>query len=143
MKQYKLDNKLKQSLNSGETTTVLTALQKLQERGNKLYLPILFDLLISNPEKSIVKEIEKLLENIKDKETVETFIEALKNDKYNPIKKTLLTACWQSGLDFSAHVPFFVQMVIADDLELAFEAFTVVENLRIKPENETIAVVEE
>ena len=51
-------------------------------------------------------------------------------------------ACWQNGLDYSLFLLVFVDFVIKEDWETAFEAFTVIENMEFLPENETIAEAE-
>jgi len=133
MNSEKPNQKIIDNLFSTQMDVVISALQKIKEKGNKSYLPILFDLLISNHEDEIEKEIKKILGTIKDRETVPVFIQALEDKKYKTIQKILLTACWQNGLDFSNSLPFFVNVVINEDWEIAFEAFTVIENMENFP----------
>ncbi len=99
---------------------------------------MLFDLLNSNPAKEITDEINKLLSTVKDKETTESFIEAVTDKKYKPIRKLILTACWQNGLDFSNYLPVFVDIIINDDWENAFEAFTIIDNFEFLPEQKIV-----
>ena len=54
------------------------------------------------------------------------------------IRKTILTACWQNGLDFSNFLPVFIDIIINDEWEIAFEAFTIVDNLEFSPSEEII-----
>lgn len=129
MNNEKPDQNILNSLFSAQTDVVILALQEIKVKGNKTYLPLLFDLLKTNPEKEIEKEIKKILGTIKDKETVPVFIQALEDKKYKTIQKILLTACWQNGLDFSNSLPFFVNLVINEDWEIAFEAFTIIESM--------------
>ncbi|MBT3385544.1 MAG: hypothetical protein HN778_00290 [Prolixibacteraceae bacterium] len=136
MNTEKPDHKIVKNLFSAQTDKVLLALQKIKEKGNKTYLPVLFDLLITNPEEEIEREIKKILGTVKDKETVPGFITALENKKYKTIQKTILIACWQNGMDFSDHLPFFVNLVINEDWKIAFEAFTVIENMEYFPGKE-------
>ncbi|QGY45512.1 hypothetical protein GM418_18100 [Maribellus comscasis] len=138
MNQEKLNKNIQAELFSTNQATVIAAIQKISVQGNKLYIPILLDLLLSNREEEIEKEITKLLGNVKAKTTVPIFIEALENKKYIPIKKAILTACWQNGLDYHDYLPVFVNIVINDNWENAFEAFTVVDNLEYLPSDEII-----
>jgi hypothetical protein len=39
-------------------------------------------------------------------------------------------------MDFSDHLPFFVNLVINEDWKIAFEAFTVIENMEYFPGKE-------
>lgn len=129
----KIDSGIQQKLFSAKTEAVVLALQSIKEKGNKAYMPLLFDLLNTQPEKAIEQEILDILATVKDKETVNAFMRALENDKYKPIRKTILSACWQNGLDFSTFMPVFIDMIITEDWEVAFEAFTIVDNLEMMP----------
>lgn len=134
----KIDSNIKENLFSTNTETVISAIKSIKQHGNKFYLPIFFELLNSNPEKEIEDEIKNLLATIKDKETIASFIQAIEDKKYQPILKSLLMACWQNGLDFSNYLPVFVDIVINENWEIAFEAFTIIDNLEFLPEQEII-----
>ncbi|MCF6333297.1 MAG: hypothetical protein L3J11_08430 [Draconibacterium sp.] len=134
----KIDINIRENLFSTNTETTIYAINKVKEKGNKLYLPILFDLLNSDPEKEVEDEIKKLLATIKDKGSVGSFIQAVEDKKYRAIQKSILVACWQNGLDFSEYLPVFVDKVITEDWEIAFEAFTIIDNLELFPDKEII-----
>lgn len=138
MTKTKINQKLKSKLSSSDTKEVLSAIEIIREKGNKDYLPVLFDLLASNPEHEVRKEILKLFGTIKVKETVPYFIDALKNDNFNSIRKDILTTCWQNGLDFSPYIEVFIDLIVSGNWEVAFEAFTVIENLEYFPLEEKI-----
>ena len=38
-----------------------------------------------------------------------------------------MAACWESGLDFSKYLEFFIQLIIGSDYGLCMEACTVIE----------------
>lgn len=140
MKSEKINPTIKENLFSADTKTVISAINAIKQKGNKLYIPILFDLLNSQPEKEIEDEIKQLLATVKDKATVESFMEAVQNEKYRGILKTILTVCWQNGLDFSSYTPVFIDLIIKEDWEIAFEAFTIVDNFEFVPEQEVVEV---
>ena len=134
----KIDKKIKKNLFSTQPEVVISAINSIKDKGNKLYIPMLFDLLNSNPEKEITDEITNLLSTVKDKETTKSFIDAITNKKYKSVRKLVLTTCWQNGLDFSNYLPVFVDIIINDDWENAFEAFTIIDNLESLPEQKII-----
>ena len=138
MNQGKIDEQIKKNLFSANTDVVISALEAIRKKGNKLYIQILFDLLNSSPEPEIETEIKNLLGTVKDKESVNSFLRALEDDKYKPTRKEILTACWQNGLDFSTFLPVFIDLIIHEDWEIAFEAFTVIDNLEYLPSAEII-----
>jgi hypothetical protein len=138
MSTEKIDELIKSNLFSAKTDVVISAIESIQAKGNKLYIPMLFELLNSSPEHEIETEIKNLLGTVKDKTSVNSFMRAIEDDKYKGIRKTILTACWQNGLDFSTFLPVFVDLVIHEDWETAFEAFTVIDNLEFLPGAEII-----
>lgn len=138
MNQEKIDEQIKKNLFSANTNVVISAIEGIQNKGNRLYIPILFDLLNSSPEPEIETEIKNLLGTVKDKETINAFMRAIEDDRYKPIRKSILTACWQNGLDFSTFLPVFIDLIINEDWETAFEAFTVIDNLEYLPGEEII-----
>lgn len=140
MESKKPDKNIQANLFSANTEVVISALNTLKEKGTSAYLPLLFDLLNSNPEAAVEKEILFILENLKMKDAVPFIAEALQNQKYLPIRKKLTTACWENGLDFKEYLPVFVDLVISADWETSFEAFTVIENMENYPEEEILEI---
>jgi hypothetical protein len=138
MTNEKIDEQLKNNLFSADSSVVISAIETIKRRGNRLYIPILFDLLNSSPGPEIEDEIKDLLETVKDKAATNSFMRAIEDDRYKTIRKTILMACWQNGLDFSTFLPVFIDLVIDEDWEIAFEAFTVIDNLEYLPNDEII-----
>ena len=138
MVKEKLDSNIQKQLFSANSEETISGLQAIKKEGNKLYLPVLFDLLLSNPEKEVESEILKILGSVKKEDTVPVFIAALKDKKYRSLRKKLLTACWQNGLDFRDHLPVFIDCIIEEDWPVGFEAFTVVESMESFPKQEIV-----
>ena len=134
----KINQTIKTNLFSADTKTVIAAINQIKQKGNKLYLPILFDLLNAKPETEIETEIKSLLETVKDKAAVSFFMLAFADEKYRPIWKTVLATCWQNGLDFSDYSVTFVQLIIQEEWEIAFEAFTIIDNFEFLPEQKIL-----
>ncbi|MCF6356290.1 MAG: hypothetical protein L3J54_00665 [Draconibacterium sp.] len=138
MNTEKTDPKIRENLFSNKTEIVVSAINSIEEKGNKSYIPILFDLLNSDPEKEIAEKISKLLATVKDEKTTASFIDAITDEKYRSIRKLILTTCWQNGLNYSNYLPVFIDIIINDDWENAFEAFTIIDNLELLPEQKTV-----
>ncbi len=139
----KIDENIKINLFAPKTEVIVEALKQIKTAGNRLYLPLMFDLLLSEPEEEIKKEIQNILGTIKDKQTVNSFVRGIENEKYKPIRKNILTACWQNGLDFSTFLPVFIDQIIVEDWEIAFEAFTVADNLEVLPGEPVLSISKE
>lgn len=140
MDNNKINQQIKIDLFSPKTEVVLDALKQIKSVGNSLYIPILFDLLVASPENEIEQEIKSILGNVKDKQSVNSFVRGIENEKYKSIRKTILSACWQNGLDFSTFLSVFIDQIINEDWEVAFEAFTVVDNLEVLPGEPVLSV---
>jgi hypothetical protein len=140
MRTQNINEKIKLALFSADVEVVKSAIEKISIEGNRLYLPLLFDLLNTLPEHEVEVEIIKLLGSVKDKESVNSFMRAIEDAKYKAIRKTLVSACWQNGLDFSNFMPVFIDLIINDEWEVAFEAFTLIDNLEYLP-NDNILLV--
>jgi len=136
MANKKLNKKLEADLFSAQPGTVISALKSLKNEGNVHYLPHLFELLNSTPGEKVENEIITLLNNLKVSEAAPILAGALTTPKYKPIRKTLATACWQNGLDYKDHFLVFLDLVIEEDWETSFEAFTVIDNMEDYPAGE-------
>src|ERR1700740_824512 len=73
-----------------------------------------------------VGEKDKALDLLK-KEKADSFLLDAIRDAKNPKNKALLmAACWESGMDFSAHLEFFADLAHDEDLFVSLEAITVI-----------------
>ncbi|MGQ1909376.1 hypothetical protein ACT3CE_06270 [Marinifilum sp. RC60d5] len=128
--------KLISDLQSNDIKIVAKSISQLREEGKLEDLEIVFDLLLNQPNEEIKDILLKFLGDIKDKKAALTFVNAIKNEKYLPIRKMLIEVCWQSSIDFSPFADVFVDILIQSDFEIAFEAFTVIENFTGKIEED-------
>lgn len=138
MNQRKTDKNLEARLLSERTVAVLSALNELKERGNVAYLPFIFDILNSGPVPEVEKEILNILGTLKDREAVPVIADALMNPRYYSIRRQLITACWQNGLDYKDYLTLFIDIIIQEEWETGFEAFTVIEHMENYPEQPII-----
>lgn len=138
MNRGKTDKNLEERLLSGREVTVMTALEEIKVKGNPAYLPILFALLNSNPEFEIEKKIINILGALKMQDSVPVIAEALMEPKLHGIRKELTAACWQNGLDYRNYLHVFIDIIIEEEWETGFEAFTVIENMETFPDREKV-----
>lgn len=138
MKDDKTTNLIATKLQSKNKDEVLFTIKQLRNTGNRKILPFVIDLLHSSKSSEIKTAIINLLGDLKDKNSAIEIVSALKNEKYASIRKELLSTCWQSGLDYSMHLDLFVNLFITGSFEVAFEAFTVIDNFEEKFQAETI-----
>lgn len=88
------------------------------------------DLIETLLEKDLSRtESEDIFSRLKDLNAQKLLVDSIKSLKKDSAKAKLCSACWESGLDFTDHFVFFVELSCADDFMLAMEALTVVENI--------------
>ena len=107
---------------------ILSKLKIIKDKGNIKDLDFLFECL-SNKNSDIAKESFNILVNIKVKAANKIIIEKIKLEKNKEILNQIISICWQSGLDFSDYLLLFFNIVINEDLPIAIEAMSVIENI--------------
>lgn len=131
----KLDPRIIQILHSGNPVVVTSAIEELRENGSSGYLPVLFELLHSTRDDGVKKSITGLLAELKHREVIPLLIEAIQNKQYANELQSIVSACWENGLDYSEYLSIFVNLVIEKDFLVAFEAYTVITNMTGKISN--------
>lgn len=130
--------KIIEDLKSIDSELVLETIEKVRESGNSFILAGLIDLLHNTDLPEVKKSVLNLLSELKNKESVPAFIAAIKDEKYTIERKDLIACCWQNGLIYNEYLPLFIDLVINEEFMIAFEAFTVIENMVGKVEDEII-----
>jgi hypothetical protein len=125
-------------LKSTDPEFVLKTIDKIRDSGNSFVMEGLIDLLHDTELPEIKKSILNLFSELKNKESIPVIIAAIKNEKYANERKELVACCWQNGLIFNDYLPVFIDIVINEDFIVAFEAFTVIENMYGRIEDEMI-----
>ena len=134
----KLDQELIKRLHSGDEMTVLKALGELRSSGHLEYIPELLDILNVSENETIHSEMVRFLADIKKKAVIHYLIEGLKNPVLKDVRSEILSACWQSGLDYSAHIDLFIEIFLESDYMTSLESFSVIEqSLEYLTEKET------
>jgi len=117
------------NLSSLNEETVLKALSDLRYSGSAGYLPVLAEILMKTGFSEVRRSIQAVLGELKNPAAIPVMMEIIEDDRFLPVRKEVMAACWQNGLDFSPYLTRFVDWVIENEMDIAFEAFTVIENL--------------
>jgi hypothetical protein len=134
-KKFTPDKDIIKQLQSGNEKTILSVVETLMSSGKAGYLPYLIDLAHATRFDTVKSQIFRLLNQLKHKKATTYLADAIRNEQYLSIRKELVEACWQNGLDFAPHFSLFTDLMIHGSEEIAFEAFTVIENMGYIPEN--------
>jgi hypothetical protein len=127
-----------QDLQSGSKELIINTLDRLRFEGNSTFVPVIFEILFSTTDEEIKQIIFNFLIDIKDQNSVPALIEVLKNTTNEDQLKTIMHVYWESPLDFSEYLSVFVEIFIREKFEIAFDAFTVIENMDTSYEKELI-----
>jgi hypothetical protein len=117
------------NLKSKNQALILETLEYIKQEGDKDILKELINLLQSTNNTIIRDEIVTILENLKEQDSASTIVESIENPDYDEILSLLISACWKNGLDFSDSVEIFTDIFIKSEFQLAFDAFTVIDNI--------------
>ncbi len=127
-----MDNKnlqsIENSLANGGKDAVLAVLEKIREIGVPKLLPALVGVYKTCGDEDVKMSIFNLLSDASQQDLVDVMAEAILNEEDVNVKQMLVTTCWYSKVDYLPKLELFIDMVAESPFELAFEAFTVIEN---------------
>jgi hypothetical protein len=83
--------------------------------------------LLTEPANKDVKE-ETLL-TLKKEKGGDTLLLAIASPKAKNVRHLLVAACWESEINFSKYLPFFILLALDEDYLISLEAITVIENM--------------
>ena len=130
-KKVKLDPIIIRDLWSEEEKIVLRTLKKLRSAGNIGYIPELLKLLQKTVNETIRKELVIFIADIKNPGIIPFILSGLRDPELKNVRGSIVSACWQSGLDYSKDLGLFVQLFFEGDYGTSLEAFTVIEEAAI------------
>jgi len=139
----KLDklSRLKSAIKSGNPELIDHALEEIKIKGDDTYIAPLVAFLHQPLSKEAKENIYQLFIDLKHENSVDQLICEMKNETDLDILVRLVASCWQNGLDYSKHLTYIVQLIIDQEFQIAFEAFTVIENMYGKIENDVEAAL--
>lgn len=122
-------SRLKQAIKSGNPELIDHALDEIKNNGDDTYIAPLIAFVHQNLSVEIKEKIFQIFTDLKHEKSVDQLVSELRQEENLDILERLVAACWQNGLNYSKHLSFFVQLVIEQEFQIAFEAFTVIENM--------------
>ena len=105
-----------------------------EERVRREQMAVLAELICDDKHKAQQTDVYNLMK--REKKAVDLLIRAIGETKEN--RKKLVGACWEANIDCDRHLSFFTNIVLTDDLSVAVEALTTIENMSGKTPAEEI-----
>jgi hypothetical protein len=121
--------------NEEEYSTLIINREGFDKKQNSTadLLEALLDKEISRPES------EAIFLKLKEMNAQALLVNAISSAQRTNEKAILTAACWESGLDFTNDILFFVELACSEDFRLAMEALTVVEQCEGPVESQVIS----
>lgn len=118
-----------QKLIQEDDASLAITLQNYRENADFEVLPNVLELLASPRSEDIKKYITDLCSQIRSQEVAFIVFDFMMQTSLPNVKKAMLTALWQTGLDFSDKIHSIVSIIKeSNDFETMLEAFTLLEN---------------
>lgn len=83
--------------------------------------------LLTNPDKRELRS--DALNTIRNAKAQQFLVDLIAMPQYEKHQRDLVMACWECGLDFSAHLIFFANLVANCGYPVALEAITVIDEM--------------
>ena len=123
-----MNQQLVKRLFSARDDVVLSVIHEIRNTGNPEMIPALMELYARTDSPDIIRAIAGLIGDLKSQSAVSKLFPVIRDISDAGKKQSLIAACWQSGLDFSAYIDIFLDIFLEEDYMTALEAFTVIEN---------------
>jgi hypothetical protein len=107
-------------------TTIIGNEQEKQIEPNEDKITTLISLL-TDPSNKAVKE--ETLITLKKEKAGDVLLMAIAKPDTKPVRSLLVAACWESEINFSKYIPFFILLALDDDYFVSLEAITTIENM--------------
>lgn len=122
----------KAALTSADNRIILAKIKELKTTGQVNILSFILELLKSNYPVEIHNEVYSLVSDLKYQEGVPIVMEYIGQLKGSDSLAQLISACWQSQLDYSNYLEIFADCFISGSYQDAIESFTVIEEMLMR-----------
>ncbi|MBC7124656.1 MAG: hypothetical protein H5T24_03425 [Bacteroidales bacterium] len=117
------------TIEASSDEAIIGLLTELRETGEDYMLPTIINLLFSTRSEKLKNEVVNFLVDLKNKSSIDTIVEAIRQNKRSKDIHLLVSVCWQSRLDFTPYVDTFIDIMEHGNYQACLEAFTVIENM--------------
>ncbi len=119
---------VKNLLSNSDKDTLPSVIEQIRDTGVPKLLPTLVDIYKKCDDTDVRTAIFNLLSDVSQRDIVDAMVDCIINETDINVKQMLITSCWYSRIDYLPRLEVFIDLVLSSPFELAFEAFTVIEN---------------
>lgn len=116
-------------LESSSDKDKLQAISSIKIHGNETTIEPLVKLYCNTQNETVLNEITKIFNSLKDIKTPKEVVSCLNNKKYQKSHLMLLASVWNSNLDYTDYIFDIVQVATQGDMMAAMECITIIENM--------------
>ncbi len=117
------------NLKSGNKENILASINFIRQDGDNEMLKCCLDVLETFNDSEVSAKILSLLCDLKNQDSAGIIVEHLTRTDKSNVKQLLVSACWQSGLNFSTYIDVFVELLLNSDYVIIIEAFSMIEKI--------------
>jgi len=107
---------------------VISLIQDFRENGELFIVQPLIEMIFTNRSETLKEAIVEFISDVRNPAVIEIISQSIQKNIGKKNISSLVTACWQSNLDFSRELPLFIDILCSSDYQTSLEAFTVIEN---------------
>ena len=122
------------ALLSDDDAKALEAIATIHEKGNAGAIFPLLHALAKTDDPARQRRIQGLLYEVKVKDAATELARALDDPELLDVRKTVIAAFWNAGLDAGPHTERLIEIAVEGDADETFEVLTVMENQELLPE---------
>jgi len=125
-------NKLKkilEDLNSTDEKKISKAIKSLEAHGDSSVIKPLADKLLTGVSDKNKAGIVELLSSLKDTSVCAEIMDIIEDPNYLTIRQSVLSAIWNTKVDFSNYIDEFVLIAVEGDFMESLDCLTIIENL--------------
>lgn len=112
---------------STNTSVIIETIGEIRKIGEVQLIEPLIEVADKTKDPEVREAIFSLLADLRMQEAVEPLVIAVNNRKCLKNFPQFLGKLWQNKLDFSAHIPVFLKVMLNENYESGIEAFTIIE----------------
>jgi hypothetical protein len=128
----------RQILNSGNMTSIRIRIRELKTTGSATLLPLVLELLDNNPAEDIIRDVLSMLSDLREQKCAPVIARFISEKSRSEIVSEIITSCWESRLDYSAHLDVFADCFLVGNYQTALESYTVIEEMVWRSDSKSI-----
>lgn len=116
-------------LNNASDESLIALLEGIREKGEAFMVAPIIDMLFSTNSHRVKEAIVSVLADLKNQQAADDIASAINIYLNHNDLHLLVSACWQSRINFTKHISLFINLLSTADLQTCIEASSVIENM--------------